>query len=67
MMPDLLAYFLTGQGRCERTQAITSQLYDRGRVAGTRRSYAGWTCLAAIMPELVDPGTIIGEIDESVA
>jgi rhamnulokinase len=62
MMPDLLAYFLTGRKCCERTIAITTQLYDpweRGWSGDViRKLDLPWS----LFPELVDPGTILGKL-----
>jgi rhamnulokinase len=66
MMPDLLAYFLTGQGRCERTEASTSQLYDPRKQRWNEEVIRRLDLPLAIMPELADPGTVIGEIDEGI-
>lgn len=66
MMPDLLTYFLTGQGPCERTEAITSQLYDPRKGCWNEEVIRRLDLPMAIMPELVDPGTLIGELDERI-
>ena len=66
MMPDLLTYFLTGEGPCERTQAITSQLYDPRKGQWNEDVMRRLDLPPAIMPGLVDPGTVIGEIDERI-
>ncbi len=66
MIPDLLAYFLTGEKYCERTNAIHSQLYDPRRREWCAEVFAALELPLAIMPPLVDPGTRIGEIGKSV-
>lgn len=66
MMPDLLAYFLTGEPRCERTNAITTQLYDPRTGQWSREMFETFDLPLAIMPELVDPGTILGTLREAV-
>ena len=65
MMPDLLAYFLTGQKRCERTQAITTQLYDPRRKTWHKEVLDAFDLPMSAMPNLVDPGTCLGELCES--
>lgn len=66
-IPDLLAYMLTGKMVCEYTVASTSQLldpysrdFDRGLLAAT-----GIT--REMFPEMVMPGTVIGELDSHIA
>ncbi|MGW1341066.1 rhamnulokinase [Kribbella sp. NPDC002412] len=62
MIPDLLAYWLTGEIGVERTNASTTQLYDvRSR---------GWSEVLAsrvgvsmeLLPGLRDPGAVIGTV-----
>ncbi|MFI7060195.1 rhamnulokinase family protein [Kribbella sp. NPDC050124] len=62
MIPDLLAYWLTGEIGVERTNASTTQLYDvRAR---------GWSEVLAsrvgvsmkLLPDLRDPGAVIGTV-----
>lgn len=67
MVPDLLAYFLTGEGRFERTNASTTQLVDvrTGEVVD-------WMVRAfGLRPELfatpVDPGEMVGPALADVA
>lgn len=67
MMPDLLAYFLCGEKRCERTDAITTQLYDPRKREWHREIFETLGLPLSIMPELADPGTILGDLRQSVA
>jgi len=62
MIPDLLAYWLTGELGAERTNASTTQLYDvRARA---------WSAVLAervgvsmkLLPELREPGEVIGTV-----
>ena len=62
MIPDLLAYWLTGEIGAERTNASTTQLYDvRARA---------WSAVLAervgvpmgLLPELREPGEVIGTV-----
>jgi len=66
-MPDLLNYWLTGVIRTERTIASTSQFYDpcSGRFAGDLLSRLGLD--ASILPEIVDPGTLLGPLLPEIA
>lgn len=67
LIPDLMAYWLTGEVGAELTNASTTQLLDV-----TRRRWA--TDLAAraaidpdLLPPLREPGTVIGPLRQSVA
>jgi len=66
MMPDLIAYFLTGRDVCERTNAITTQVYDPRSGEWSRRIFETFQLPLSIMPELVDPATVLGELREPV-
>jgi rhamnulokinase len=66
MIPDLLAHFLTGQTACDRTDAITTQLYDPHRNEWNRELFAALDLPLDIMPDLVEPGTVLGRVGESV-
>ncbi len=66
MMPDLFAYFLTGEKRCERTEAVSSQLYDPRSGEWHKGVFEALDLPLSIMPELVDPGTVLGELSQSV-
>ncbi len=67
MMPDLLAYFLTGRKSCERTNAITTQLYDPWKHEWNREVVNKLDIPARLLPDLIDPGTILGEFCDSVS
>ncbi len=67
MMPDLLAYFLTGEQYCERTNAVNTQLYDLRRGEWWEDGFRDFDLPRTIMPPLIDPGTRIGRLSESVA
>lgn len=66
MIPDLLAYFLTGAEVCERSNAIHSQLYDPRRGEWCGEVFSALGLPLEIMPPLVDPGTQVGTLRESV-
>ncbi|MBB4912182.1 rhamnulokinase [Actinophytocola algeriensis] len=63
LIPDLLAYWLTGEQGAEVTNASTTQLLD----VKTRRWATGLMANAgvdpALFPELREPGTVIGDAD----
>jgi rhamnulokinase len=66
MMPDLLAWLLTGQRVVERTNASTTQLYDP-----QGQSWSDEICKRVgipreILPEIVEPGTDLGSLHTSV-
>jgi len=66
LIPDLLAHFLGGGKRCERTIAITTQLYDPRAGDWSGSLFDVFDLPKALMPELCDPGTVLGELDDSV-
>jgi rhamnulokinase len=66
MMPDLLNCFLTGQISCERTNAITTQLFDPSRGRWSEEVLRSLHLPRSIMPELIDPGTALGDLASSV-
>ena len=66
MMPDLFAFFLTGRTCCERTAAVLTQLYDPRRGDWHDGIFDAFDLPRSMMPELVDPGTVLGDLRESV-
>jgi rhamnulokinase len=66
LIPDLLAYWLTGVAGAERTNASTTQLYDarRGEWAWDVIERAGLT--GSLFPPLRSPGDVIGPIRPEV-
>jgi rhamnulokinase len=66
-MPDLLGYWLTGVQRAEVTIASTSQFYDpRARAfCGAMLERLGIS--ARILPELIEPGQLLGHLLPQVA
>ena len=66
MMPDLLAYYLTGRQCVERTNAIATQLYDTCAAQWWDGAFDLFGLPRSIMPELVDPGTVLGEVSDAV-
>jgi rhamnulokinase len=67
MIPDLLGYFLTGQAVCERTNAINTQLYDPAGGCWDDKLFRAFELPREIMLELVDPGSVIGELRDGWA
>ena len=67
MMPDLLAYFLTGKKAGERTNATTTQLYDPGKCRWSEEVFRALDLPLPIMPEVVQPGTMLAGLRASVA
>jgi len=67
MMPDLFGFWFAGCKLAEFTDATTTQAYD------PRQGEWAWSILDAleiprqIMPEIVPPGTVLGELLEAVA
>lgn len=66
LTPDLLNYFLTGQRACEFTMATTTQLYDPVKGAWNVPLMEQLGLPADIFPEPVSPGTVIGELTETL-
>mgnify|MGYP005850467045 CR=1 FL=1 len=66
-MPDLFNYWLTGRKVCEFSIATTTQCYDprKGRWAIPPLERLGIP--THIFPEIVPPGTVLGELLPSVA
>jgi rhamnulokinase len=67
MMPDLLAYFLGGARRSERTNAVNTQFYDLRHGEWSEEVLRAFDLPRAILPDLVDPGTVVGELSGAVA
>ncbi len=66
LMPDLLGYFLSGVKRCERSAAMMTQLYEAPRRNWSKEIFSFFDLPLSIMPTLVDSGTVIGELSDSV-
>ncbi len=63
-MPDLINYFLSGQKRCDRSVANTSNLMDvNGEWARPIVEAFG---LPEMLPDLVEPATVIGQLSREV-
>ena len=66
-MPDLLNFWLTGRKVCEFTNATTTQCYDPRRRAWARPLLERLDIPTHIFPEVVPPGTLLGELRAAVA
>ncbi|MBF0199205.1 MAG: rhamnulokinase [Planctomycetes bacterium] len=62
-VPDLLGYWLTGQMVCERTFASTSQFYNPVTRDWAYDLLEKLNIRTDLFAELVDPGTIHGEVE----
>jgi rhamnulokinase len=62
LMPDLLAYWLTGEERAEITNASTTQLLDVRRRAWSTELIRRAGLDPALFPELCEPGDRIGDL-----
>jgi rhamnulokinase len=66
-MPDLFNYWLTGRKVCEFSIATTTQCYDPRRGDWARSLFEKLNIPPRIFPEIVSPGTVLGELSPSVA
>ena len=67
MMPDLFDYWLTGRMACEFTQATTTQLVNPRTRTWARELIDRLELPAHLWGEIVEPGTILGRLQASVA
>ncbi|MEO7653884.1 MAG: rhamnulokinase family protein [Bryobacteraceae bacterium] len=67
MIPDLLNYWLTGVAKAERTIASTSQFYNPLEKRWASELLERFGLPASILPELVDPGALLGPLLPSLA
>lgn len=66
-MPDIFNYFFTGVKKTEFTVATTSQLYNPRTGCWESEIFKQLTVPESIMQEIIQPGTIIGELTENVS
>jgi rhamnulokinase len=66
-MPDLFNYWLTGRKVCEFSNATTTQCYDPRKKGWANPMLEGLGIPTHIFPEIVPPGTVLGELLPSVA
>lgn len=67
LIPDLLGYWLTGRIGAERTNASTTQLYDVTSRAWSPEIARHLGVPAGLLPQLREPGEVIGPLLPSVA
>jgi sugar (pentulose or hexulose) kinase len=67
MMPDLFNYWLTGRKACEFTIVSTSQCYNPRRGDWVRPLLEKLGIPTRIFPEIVPPGTVLGNLLPAVA
>jgi rhamnulokinase len=67
MMPDLFHYWFTGRRACEFTDATTTQFFDPRKKTWATGLLAKLGLPSGIFPEVVPPGTVLGELDSGVA
>lgn len=66
-MPDLFAYFLSGEAKAERTIASTSQFYNPSTGDWAREVFEELGLPPGILPEIAAPGTRLGGLRAEVA
>lgn len=67
MIGELFTYFLTGRAVAEFTNATTSQLYDPRKGGWATELFRRFDLPLELMPEVVPPGTVVGELLGEVA
>jgi rhamnulokinase len=67
MMSDLLHYFLSGVAKAEYTNASTTQLVNVRTRQWSEKLFKAFGMPFHFMPEIVEPGTILGPLSEAVA
>jgi len=65
-IPDIFNYFLTGIKKSEFTFATTSQLYNPRSCGWDREIFSKLDISMDIMQEIVQPGTVLGELTDYV-
>lgn len=66
MIPDLLAYWLTGRKAVEKTNASTTQLFDPAAGEWAWEVIEGLSLPRKIFGEVVEPGTVLGHLRPEV-
>ena len=67
LLPDLLAYWLTGELRTEITNASTTGLLDARRRSWSAEAFDALGLPADLFPPLIEPGQTVGVITGGVA
>ena len=65
-IPDLLTYFLTGEKKTEFSFATTSQLFNPLKKRWEERLFDVLDIPVGIMQEVIEPGTVIGYIEDNI-
>ncbi len=66
LLPDLLAYWLTGELRTEITNASTTGLLDARRRSWSVEAFEALGLPAELFPALIEPGETVGAITDEV-
>ena len=67
MMPDLFRFFLCGHKSIELTAAGSSQLVNMKKAKWCSKLFRTFGIPRRIMPEIVEPGTIVGRLQRELA
>ena len=65
-MADIFNYFLTGVKKAEFSVVSGSQLYDNNKYQWSKEIFDSFGIPFTIAPEVIDPGTILGELLNNV-
>lgn len=65
-IPDLFSYFLCGARRVEYTEATTTQMFSHLSMGWATKTLERLSIPVHILPEIVQPGTIVGHIHKRV-
>jgi rhamnulokinase len=66
-MPDLFHYWLTGNARCEFTNATTTQMVNAVSRSWSRTLLRRLDLPADLPAEIIEPGTVVGALSASAA
>jgi rhamnulokinase len=67
LLPDLLAFWLTGERRTEITNASTTGLLDARSRAWSAELFAALDLSIDLFPPLIEPGEVVGAVRPTVA
>jgi rhamnulokinase len=67
MVPDLMHFWLSGRAVSERSDASTTQFFDPRKRDWARGLLESFGLQTHFLPELVDPGTVIGPVLPDIA
>jgi rhamnulokinase len=67
LLPDLLAFWLTGERRTEITNASTTGLLDARTRSWSTELFAALDLPTGLFPPLVEPGEVVGPVRPTVA